>query len=148
MSRRRAASSSVRIRNTDAGRTALQFACFARRKLVQVVGDQVFIVEALHCGSLRNCVGETLELSPARDGASLRRSLVIARNPQLRDSKEAPNVARAFGTSFTWLIVLAIMLLAPATSYWPLLILTLSDRVVVIATARLHRFSSRGGRSD
>jgi TMEM175 potassium channel family protein len=59
-------------------------------------------------------------------------ALVITRHPELRDSPEEPHVAGAFGTAGTLVLALVIMLLIPAASYWPLLLLLLSDRLVSV----------------
>jgi uncharacterized membrane protein len=55
-------------------------------------------------------------------------ALIVARNDELRDSAEAPDVGRSFATSITFVLALAVMLLAPVTSYWPLLLILFSDR--------------------
>ncbi len=57
-------------------------------------------------------------------------SLVIQRHPELRDSPDAPDVAVTFATAATFVVALAVMLAVPASSYWPLLLLVLSDNLV------------------
>jgi len=52
--------------------------------------------------------------------------LEIRRHPALRDSRDLPDVVRAFATFVAFLVVLALMLAVPALSYWPLLLLFLS----------------------
>jgi uncharacterized membrane protein len=61
--------------------------------------------------------------------------LVIAHDDGLRDSAEVPDPVRAFGTSLIFLVALGVMLTLPATSYWPLLLLLASNRL--IATGRV-----------
>jgi uncharacterized membrane protein len=56
--------------------------------------------------------------------------LVVTRHPALRDSEEAPDALRAFATAGAFLVALGAMLLIPPTSYWPLLLLLVSDRMV------------------
>jgi uncharacterized membrane protein len=67
--------------------------------------------------------------------------LVIARHDELRDSPELPHVAGAFGTAAAFLVALAVMLVVPATDYWPLLLLIVSDRVVGLGRATIQRVS-------
>jgi TMEM175 potassium channel family protein len=57
-------------------------------------------------------------------------SLVVSRHPELRDSEQVPDAPVAFVTSATFIVALLVMLLVPATSYWPLLLLVVSDNVV------------------
>lgn len=56
--------------------------------------------------------------------------LAIGRNDGIRDSPERPDHVRAFGTFATFLVVLALMLVFPGLSYWPLLLLLMPDRVL------------------
>jgi uncharacterized membrane protein len=56
--------------------------------------------------------------------------LVVSRHPVLRDSESSPDPLRAFASAAAFLVALAVMLLIPPTSYWPLLLLLVSDRVV------------------
>lgn len=56
--------------------------------------------------------------------------LVISRHDELRDSPDLPHTAAVFGTAGTFVVALAVMLLLPGTSYWPLLLLRISNRVV------------------
>ncbi len=67
--------------------------------------------------------------------------LVVVRRPELRDSAEIPHVAGAFGTATTFLLSLAVMLVFPASSYWPLLLLLVSDRLVKLGSAVVERVS-------
>jgi uncharacterized membrane protein len=62
--------------------------------------------------------------------------VVISRNPDLRDSEEAPDPLHAFSACGAFVVGLAVMLLIPATSYWPLLLLVVSDRAVDLVRAR------------
>jgi uncharacterized membrane protein len=57
-------------------------------------------------------------------------SLLISRHPELRDSSDSPDVVVTFATAATFVVALVVMLVAPATSYWPLLLLVVSDNVV------------------
>jgi hypothetical protein len=43
----------------------------------------------------------------------------------------------AFGTCAAFVVALAVMLAIPATSYWPLLLLSVSDRRGALVSARL-----------
>jgi uncharacterized membrane protein len=65
--------------------------------------------------------------------------VVISRDASLRDSEQAPDALRGFGTVLTFVLALAVMLLLPATSYWPLLLLLISDRVVDLVRSRAGR---------
>jgi uncharacterized membrane protein len=56
--------------------------------------------------------------------------VVVSRNRSLRDSDQAPDALRAFATFAAFAVALAVMLIVPAVSYWPLLVLLVSDRVV------------------
>ena len=56
--------------------------------------------------------------------------VVLARNPSLRESDETPDALRAFATAAAFVAALAAMLLVPPVSYWPLLLLLVSDRAV------------------
>ncbi|HVX47270.1 MAG TPA: TMEM175 family protein [Mycobacteriales bacterium] len=67
-------------------------------------------------------------------------SLVIARTDELRDSADTPDVGRSFATSVTFVLALAVMLLAPVTSYWPLLLILVSER----AWETIRSFLRRG----
>jgi uncharacterized membrane protein len=66
--------------------------------------------------------------------------LVITRHQELRDSPVLPHTAGAFGTAATFLLALALMLLVPATSYWPLLLLTVSDHLASLVRTVGRRF--------
>src|SRR5262249_42087927 len=56
--------------------------------------------------------------------------LVVARHADLRDSADVPDAVRAFGPTATFVLALGLMLLVPGASYWPLLLLLVSDRVI------------------
>jgi uncharacterized membrane protein len=64
--------------------------------------------------------------------------VVVTRVPGLRDSEQSPDSLRAFGTGAAFLAALGVMLLVPAASYWPLLLLVVSDRVVDLVRPRSH----------
>jgi TMEM175 potassium channel family protein len=66
-------------------------------------------------------------------------ALAIARSPRLRDGAVAPDPMRAFGTSITFLVALAVMLTVPASGYWPLLLLLVPDRAVALWRRLAHR---------
>jgi len=63
----------------------------------------------------------------------------IGRNRDLRDTDARPDALVAAGTAVTFLLVLVISVAVPATGYWPLLLLLLTEPLV----ARLRR--SRAG---
>jgi uncharacterized membrane protein len=63
----------------------------------------------------------------------------IARTPHIRDAEVGPDPARAVGTAVTFLVALVVSLLVPSTSYYPLLLLLVSDRVVDLLRVVLHR---------
>jgi uncharacterized membrane protein len=54
---------------------------------------------------------------------------VIARNRSLRDTDAAPHPAQGAATTATFVLALAITLIIPAASYWPLFLLLLADPV-------------------
>lgn len=56
--------------------------------------------------------------------------LEVTRHDDLRDSPESSDPLGSFAVCATFLVALAVMLLVPATSYWPLLLLALPDRLV------------------
>jgi uncharacterized membrane protein len=56
--------------------------------------------------------------------------LVVARHDELRDSADVPDAVRAFGTTATFVLALGVMLLVSGASYWPLLLLVVSDRLI------------------
>lgn len=64
-------------------------------------------------------------------------AVVIARHRELRDTDDAPDPVHAFGTCAAFVVALAVMLAIPATSYWPLLLLSVSDRFGALVSARL-----------
>jgi uncharacterized membrane protein len=70
-------------------------------------------------------------------------SLVVARHPDLSASPERPDVVGSFGTAAAFVVALAVMVVVPDTSYWPLLLLVVSDRIV----DRLGRLWHRGARA-
>jgi uncharacterized membrane protein len=59
-------------------------------------------------------------------------SLEVARHGDLRDSDETTDPVMAFATVLAFVVALALMLLVPALSYWPLLLLVLPGRLVRI----------------
>jgi uncharacterized membrane protein len=65
--------------------------------------------------------------------------VVVSRNRSLRDSDDSPDPVQAFGVALTFLLALAVMLLVPATSYWPLLLLLISDRLADAVRAVTRR---------
>ena len=46
---------------------------------------------------------------------------------------------RSCATSITFVVALLVMVLVPATGYWPLLLLVLSDRAAAVAKAAVDR---------
>jgi uncharacterized membrane protein len=66
-------------------------------------------------------------------------ALLLTRRPQLRDDEHTPDVWRSCATSLTFVVALLVMVLFPATSYWPLLLLVLSDRAAAVAKAAANR---------
>jgi hypothetical protein len=63
-------------------------------------------------------------------------AVVISRHRELRDSSETPDSVHAFGTCAAFVLALVVMLAVPATSYWPLLLLMVSDRLISLVTSR------------
>ena len=63
-------------------------------------------------------------------------AVVISRHRELRDSSETPDPVHAFGTCAAFVLALVVMLVVPATGYWPLLLLMVSDRLISLVTAR------------
>jgi uncharacterized membrane protein len=55
---------------------------------------------------------------------------VISRDRTLRDTEDGPDTAIASAVTVTFLLALVIGVVFPATSYWPLLLLVLTDPVV------------------
>jgi hypothetical protein len=70
-------------------------------------------------------------------------AFLIARRPQMRDSEHSPDVWRACATTITFVVALLVMIVVPATGYWPLLLLVLSDRAA--AVAKKSAASTRAG---
>jgi TMEM175 potassium channel family protein len=66
-------------------------------------------------------------------------ALLLTRQPQLRDNEHAPDVWRSCATSITFVVALLVMVLIPATGYWPLLLLVVSDRAGAMAKAAVGR---------
>jgi uncharacterized membrane protein len=60
----------------------------------------------------------------------------IARHRDLRDTDEAPDLAQSIGTTAAFLIALAVTLVFPDTSYWPLLVLGLVDPLTRLVRRR------------
>jgi uncharacterized membrane protein len=58
--------------------------------------------------------------------------VVVSRHPQLREVEDPPDAAGSFGVAGTFVVALAVMLLWPVSSYWPLLLLLVSDRAVAV----------------
>jgi uncharacterized membrane protein len=56
--------------------------------------------------------------------------VAISRNQAIRDSPEHPDHVRAFATFVALVLILALMLMFPSLSYWPLLLLLAPDRVL------------------
>jgi uncharacterized membrane protein len=63
-------------------------------------------------------------------------AVVISRHPELRDAAESPDPVHAFGTCVVFLVALALMLAVPATSYWPLALLAVQERLTSLVTTR------------
>ncbi len=63
----------------------------------------------------------------------------IRRNRGLRDTDDAPDAVQAAATTVTFLLALALSLAFPVLSYWPLLLLVLTDPVV----GRIRRARAR-----
>ena len=63
----------------------------------------------------------------------------IGRNRGLRDTDDAPDAVQAAATTVTFLLALALSLAFPVLSYWPLLLLVLTDPVV----GRIRRARAR-----
>lgn len=64
--------------------------------------------------------------------------VVAARNPGLRDPEPAPAALPSFAAAATFVVALAVMLLLPRSSYWPLLLLLVSDRVADLLVGRVR----------
>jgi uncharacterized membrane protein len=64
-------------------------------------------------------------------------SVVITRHAELRESSEVPDVLAAFATTAAFVVALLVMVLVPATSYWPLLLLAVPSRAVTRGRAAL-----------
>jgi uncharacterized membrane protein len=65
-------------------------------------------------------------------------ALVVRYDPDLSDTDERPDPLVAAVTSLAFVIALAVSISVPATSYWPLLLLLLTDPVV-------NRYRARNG---
>jgi hypothetical protein len=63
----------------------------------------------------------------------------VRRDRSLRDSEESPDPLRSFGVCLTFLVALGVMLLVPALTYLPLLLLVATDQVVNVMRSRLDR---------
>lgn len=70
-------------------------------------------------------------------------ALVIGRRDAVRDSPDRPDVVRSFATVIAFVFILAVMLVLPGLSYWPLLLLLLPDRVVAWWRHRAHHHTTR-----
>ena len=66
-------------------------------------------------------------------------AVLLTRQPQLRDNEHTPDVWRSCATSITFVVALLVMVLVPATGYWPLLLLVLSDRAGAVVKAAVDR---------
>ncbi len=62
--------------------------------------------------------------------------VVIRRHPEICDSDESPDPVRAFAMCAAFVVALAVMLVFPGLSYWPLLLLLLPDRLVKLWRGR------------
>jgi uncharacterized membrane protein len=69
--------------------------------------------------------------------------VVAGRNPDLRDPEPGPSALPSFAVAVTFVVALAVMLLVPRSSYWPLLLLLVSDRVADLFAGRLGRGRGR-----
>jgi len=56
--------------------------------------------------------------------------VLVRRRPELRDSEEKPDHVHSFAMVAAFLAALAVMLLLPGLSYWPLLLLLVPDRAI------------------
>ena len=54
----------------------------------------------------------------------------VSRDRSLRDTDAAPDAARATATTVTFLVALIVSVAVPATRYWPLLLLLVTDPVL------------------
>ena len=68
-------------------------------------------------------------------------AVAIGRDRNLRDTDAAPDALIAAGTAVTFLLALGISVAIPATSYWPLLLLLLTEPV--LDRARRARVAGR-----
>lgn len=68
---------------------------------------------------------------------------VIARDRTLRDRDEGPDTTITIAVTVTFLLALVISVVFPATSYWPLFLLMLTDPVV----RRLQRWAASRSRA-
>jgi uncharacterized membrane protein len=68
----------------------------------------------------------------------------IGHDRNLRDTDRKPDLLQAAGTTVTFVVALAITVAFPATSYWPLLLLVLTDPVV----RQIRRSRAKATRAD
>jgi hypothetical protein len=68
----------------------------------------------------------------------------IGHDRDLRDTDRKPDLLQAAGTTVTFVVALAITVAFPATSYWPLLLLVLTDPVV----RQIRRSRAKATRAD
>jgi uncharacterized membrane protein len=54
----------------------------------------------------------------------------IARHPELTDGSRPPSAAREIATPILMAVALAVMLIFPSTSYWPMLVLVLDGQAI------------------
>jgi uncharacterized membrane protein len=72
----------------------------------------------------------------------------ISRTPAIRDSDDAPDAIGAMTAGVTLLLALAISLAIPATSYWPLLLLLVTDRVADLRRSGVSKWARERRRAD
>ncbi len=66
-------------------------------------------------------------------------SLEVGRHDELRDAEQSPDPVKAFATVAAFVGALVLMLLVPALSYWPLLLLVLPGRLATLWRRRVDR---------
>ena len=64
-------------------------------------------------------------------------ALVLARRPRLHASDARPDPRPAIMNTMMFLLAMAISLAIPATTYWPLLLLAVADRLARLLPRRL-----------
>jgi uncharacterized membrane protein len=68
-------------------------------------------------------------------------ALIIRNNRELRDTDRRPRVEPAATTAVVFVLALTISLIIPATSYYPLLLLPVSEPAVALISRLTHRHS-------